>query len=77
MPVEKTQGDVVYAGTVNQSGALEIGAQKLGRDTTFGKIIEAVERAGSLALPFRKPQIGWQEQLTNFRFGLHIPDFSL
>jgi len=33
MPVEKVPGDVVYAGTMNQSGALEITAQKLGRDT--------------------------------------------
>ena len=40
MPVEKTQGDVVYAGTMNQSGALEIGAQKLGRDTTFGRSLK-------------------------------------
>jgi Cd2+/Zn2+-exporting ATPase/Cu+-exporting ATPase len=35
MPVEKSAGDSVYAGTINQSGALEIAAQKLGRDTTF------------------------------------------
>src|SRR5208282_3342227 len=34
MPIEKAPGDAVYAGTINQSGALEIGAQKLGRDTT-------------------------------------------
>ena len=34
MPVEKVSGDAVYAGTINQSGTLEIGAQKLGRDTT-------------------------------------------
>src|SRR5208337_2992298 len=42
MPVEKFAGDAVYAGTINQSGALEIGAQKLGRDTSFGRIVEAV-----------------------------------
>src|ERR1700693_3742107 len=30
MPVEKVLGDVVYAGTMNQSGALEITAQKIG-----------------------------------------------
>src|SRR5450755_1481154 len=41
MPAEKAPGDGVYAGTINQSGALEIIAQKLGRDTTFGRIIEA------------------------------------
>src|SRR6202051_3306322 len=37
MPAGKTPGDGVYAGTINQSGALEIGVQRLGRDTTFGR----------------------------------------
>jgi Cd2+/Zn2+-exporting ATPase/Cu+-exporting ATPase len=54
MPVEKTAGDFVYAGTINQSGALEIEAQKLGRDTTFGRIMEAVERAEKSRAPIQK-----------------------
>ena len=54
MPVEKVAGDTVYAGTINQSGALEIEAQKLGRDTTFGRIIDAVERAEKSRAPIQK-----------------------
>jgi heavy metal translocating P-type ATPase len=54
MPVEKAPGNAVYAGTINQSGALEIGAEKLGRDTTFGRIIEAVERAEKSRAPIQK-----------------------
>ncbi|MGO9275762.1 MAG: heavy metal translocating P-type ATPase [Terriglobia bacterium] len=54
MPIEKLPGDPVYAGTVNQSGALEVEAQKLGRDTTFGRIIEAVERAEKSRAPIQK-----------------------
>ena len=54
MPVEKSPGDSVYAGTINQSGALEVEAQKLGRDTTFGRIIEAVERAEKSRAPIQK-----------------------
>jgi heavy metal translocating P-type ATPase len=54
MPVEKAAGDFVYAGTINHSGALEIEAQKLGRDTTFGRIIEAVERAEKSRAPIQK-----------------------
>ncbi len=53
MPVEKTAGAVVYAGTINQSGALEIRVERLGRDTTFGKIIEAVERAEKSRAPIQ------------------------
>jgi heavy metal translocating P-type ATPase len=54
MPVETFPGDLVYAGTINQSGTLEIGAQKLGRDTSFGKIVEAVERAEKSRAPIQK-----------------------
>src|SRR3984893_5958447 len=39
-PVEKGPGASVYAGTINQSGTLEIAADRLGRDTSFGKIVE-------------------------------------
>src|SRR3546814_18206389 len=45
MPVEKTAGTEVYAGSINQSGALEILAQRIGRDTSYGKIIDAVGEA--------------------------------
>jgi heavy metal translocating P-type ATPase len=53
MPVEKAAGAVVYAGTINQSGALEIRVERLGRDTTFGKIIEAVEHAEKSRAPIQ------------------------
>jgi heavy metal translocating P-type ATPase len=54
MPVEKTSGTPVYAGTINQSGALEIRAERLGRDTSFGKIVDAVERAERSRAPIQK-----------------------
>ena len=54
MPVEKVAGTNVFAGTMNQSGALEIRVEKLGRDTTFGKIIEAVERAEQSRAPIQR-----------------------
>jgi heavy metal translocating P-type ATPase len=53
MPVEKTKGSAVYAGTINQSGALEIRVDRMGRDTTFGKIINAVERAEKSRAPIQ------------------------
>lgn len=51
MPAEKLPGSRVYAGTINQSGALEIRAERIGRDTSYGKIIEAVERAEQSRAP--------------------------
>ena len=53
MPIEKHPGTSVYAGTINQSGALEVRVERLGRDTTFGKIIEAVETAEKSRAPIQ------------------------
>jgi heavy metal translocating P-type ATPase len=54
MPVEKISGTPVFAGTINQSGVLEIRAEKIGRDTAFGRIIEAVERAERSRAPIQR-----------------------
>ncbi len=54
LPVEKLPGSPVYAGTINQSGALEIRAEQIGRDTSYGKIIEAVERAERSQAPVQR-----------------------
>lgn len=54
MPVEKKTGSAVYAGTINQSGALEVRVERLGRDTTFGKIIQAVEQAEKSRAPIQR-----------------------
>jgi heavy metal translocating P-type ATPase len=53
MPVEKSKGTSVYAGTINQSGALEVRADGVGRDTAFGKIIDEVERAEKSRAPIQ------------------------
>jgi len=54
MPVEKVPGARVFAGTVNQSGVLEIQTETVGRGTAFGKIIEAVEQAEHSRAPVQK-----------------------
>jgi heavy metal translocating P-type ATPase len=54
LPVEKIAGAPVFAGSINQSGALEIRAERLGRDTSYGKIIEAVEQAERSRAPVQR-----------------------
>jgi heavy metal translocating P-type ATPase len=54
MPVEKLTSSVVYAGTINQSGALEIRVERIGRDTSYGRIIEAVEHAERSRAPVQQ-----------------------
>jgi heavy metal translocating P-type ATPase len=77
MPVEKSLGDVVYAGTINQSGALEVEAQKLGRDTTFGRIIEAVERAEKSRAPIQKTADRLAGYLVYFALGAAVLTFII
>lgn len=45
VPVTKTEGSEVFAGTILENGTVQIWADKVGEDTTFGKIIELVEEA--------------------------------
>ena len=54
MPAEKHIGSAVFAGTVNCSGALEIRAERLGRETSFGRIIDAVESAEHAQAPIER-----------------------
>ena len=54
MPIEKMTGAPVFAGSINQSGALEIRAERIGRDTSYGKIIEAVEQAERSRAPVQR-----------------------
>ncbi len=43
--VSKKKDSGVYAGTILENGTLQITADRVGEDTTFGKIIELVEEA--------------------------------
>jgi Cu+-exporting ATPase len=54
MPVEAVSGSPVFAGSINQSGAIEIRAERLGRDTSYGKIIEAVEDSERSRAPVQR-----------------------
>lgn len=45
VPVGKEEGSEVFAGTILENGTIQITADRVGEDTTFGKIIELVEDA--------------------------------
>jgi Cu+-exporting ATPase len=53
MPVEKSDGDTVVAGTINKSGSIVFKATRVGKDTALAHIINMVKRAQN-----SKPPIG-------------------
>lgn len=54
VPVEKQPGTMVFAGTINQEGYLEIQVTKRAKDTTLAKIIHLVEEAEAQRAPVEK-----------------------
>ncbi|GAB7388360.1 heavy metal translocating P-type ATPase [Bacillaceae bacterium] len=51
LPAEKKAGDEVFAGTLNQAGAIEVKVTKRVQDTTIAKIIALVEEAQEQRAP--------------------------
>jgi Cd2+/Zn2+-exporting ATPase len=51
IPEDKTDGDLVFAGTLNQSGFLAVQVTHTARDTTVAKIIHLVETAQESRAP--------------------------
>jgi Zn2+/Cd2+-exporting ATPase len=65
LPVDKQEGDEVFAGTLNEAGAVEILATKVGKETTLGQIHRLIEEAQT-----QKPKI---ERLLNQYAKVYTP----
>ena len=51
LPVDKTPGDMVYAGTINGEGALEVKVTRLAKDSTLSRVMIMVEEAQAQKSP--------------------------
>ncbi len=54
IPVDKTVGSAVFAGTLNQSGYIRCEATRVGEDTTLAQIIKMVSDAAATKAPIAK-----------------------
>ena len=54
IPVEKTVGNEVAAGTINKNGFIKFKATKVGKETTVAKIVELVETAAATKAPMAR-----------------------
>lgn len=62
VPVVKEAGDEVFAGTINEDGAIEFKATKPAADTTLARIIHMVEQAQSRRAPVEQ----WVEKFARY-----------
>src|SRR6266487_985439 len=72
LPIEKVEQSKVFAGTINKDGVLEVTVEKIGRDTTFGKIIEIVEQAEKSRAPVQRIADRLAAGLVYFAFGAAV-----
>jgi Zn2+/Cd2+-exporting ATPase len=54
IPVEKVPGDIVFAGSINSEGALEVRATKAANESTVARIIKMVEEAQQQKAPVQR-----------------------
>jgi Cd2+/Zn2+-exporting ATPase/Cu+-exporting ATPase len=77
LPVEKIVGKHVYAGTINQSGPLEVRTTEVGLDTAFGKIIKTVEEAEKSRAPIQRTADKLAGYLVYFALGCAALTFMI
>jgi Cd2+/Zn2+-exporting ATPase len=54
LPADKAQGDDVFGGTINLTGAVDIEVTKAGEDTTLGKVKELIMQAERTKIPIAR-----------------------
>ncbi len=74
-PEEKTPGNQVFAGTVNQDGMLKVQVSGVGQDTTLARIIRRVEEAQEEKAPTQRFIERFARWYTPFIIGLSLVVF--
>lgn len=77
LPSEKLPGALVYAGTINQSGTIDVKTTSTGEDTAYGKIIHAVETSDRYQAPVQKTADRLAGYLVYFAIGCAILTFLI
>jgi len=73
--VEKNVGDQVFAGSVSESGILDVRTERIGEDTTFGKLVELVREAEGRRAPIEKISDRLATRLVEFAILFSIVTF--
>ena len=77
MPVTKTTGDPVIGGTMNQSGALVMRANAVGRDTMLARIVQMVADAQRSRAPIQRLADQVSAWFVPAVIGIAVVDFAV
>lgn len=72
VPVDKTAGDEVYQGTLNQQGVIEVEATNIGEDSSLKKMIRLVEEAEENKAPIVRIADKWARILVPIALGCSL-----
>lgn len=72
MPVDKNEGDTVYAGTMNGYGSMDICATRFGADSTLKQLIHLVQEADKRKAPLQRVVDKWASWLVPIALALAI-----
>ena len=54
IPVDKVEGDEVFGGTINLTGAMDLKVTKAGEDTTLGRVKDMIQEAERTKIPLMR-----------------------
>lgn len=63
LPIDKTKGDSVFCGTINCFGSIDIKATKVGKDSSFEKLIKLLKEAQKKKAPTQRIVDVWASYL--------------
>jgi heavy metal translocating P-type ATPase len=72
MPVDKSIGDELFAGTLNELGTMEFTVTRTGQDTTLGHIVKLVKDAQATQAPVQRLADKYARILVPITFGIAI-----
>lgn len=77
MPILKTKGDKVFAGSLIEQGTIRVVAEKVGKDTSVARIIRLVDEASKVRAPIENIADQYSEKIVPLSFGLSALSYLL
>ncbi|MEM7352022.1 MAG: cation-translocating P-type ATPase [Acidobacteriota bacterium] len=77
MPVIRSQGNPVFAGTIVLAGEIRVRVEKVGADTAVGRLIRRVEEAQDLKAPIQTVGDRFSRHFVPFSFALALVTFAV